>query len=573
MSRLRFLRKVSRFPARNETHFDPYVHAALDAVSGPNVKEYVSTIQSEWHRPSGDNAILEDNLMDYGDILPGRSFDGAYLAILKKTLDELKPAEPIIPLTLGAAEKHPRMPSSTSPGFPWTTKGYRTKRDVFEDKSATGMIHRAWDSIGRGIAWRLPDCLGFHRTVASVKEKSKIRPVWGFPTDVIVEEARYFFPLWEELKLINNERDTFYGTGMETMLSGHQHLARNFDTPSVKYVLNSDLSRFDAHVPSWVIRDVFSHISSWFDFSRVRDSEGKIWNCNTQQTCRRWKAMVSYFINTKVRMPSGLRFQKSQGVPSGSMFTNLIDTCVNAVQFRTALYHAYGELPIKDYYYGDDSCIFLREIPDLEAIAKVLLRQFGAELNVDKTILSDNPDNIHWLGYYYRSTGPRRSLDFIIASSLYPDREIESPLDSAARLLGQLYSCMDPKVAVTFYDCITWLQCTFNITTSDLNSYVASLPSKAMKYLNTLGLETSEISLPRCAADPFGGRYIPDLLPHPCARNFFRFRDRHLPRFAFCAEAYQNRSLRQRIFKDLDKYSSTFNQHFDYDLDAQYFTD
>jgi hypothetical protein len=573
MSRLRFLKKVSRFPARNETHFDPFAFDALNAVSGPNVQEYISDIKSAWHRPSGDNAVLEDNLMDYGDHLPRRCFDGAYLAILKKTLDELRPSEQIIPLTLGASAKHSKMPSSTSPGFPWTTKGFRSKREVFQDKAAMGLIHRAWDSIGRGIAWQLPDCLGYHRTVASPKEKSKIRPVWGFPTDVIVEEARFFFPLMEELKLINNERDTFYGTGMETMLSGHQHLSRNLTTSGVNYVLNSDLSRFDAHVPSWIIRDVFAHISSWFDFSRVRDSEGKIWNCNKDQTCRRWKAMVSYFINTKVRMPTGLRFQKSQGVPSGSMFTNLIDTVVNAVQFRTVLYHCTGSLPVKDYYYGDDSCIFLREVPDLEKIAEVLNTMFGAELNVDKTILTDNPDNIHWLGYFFRSTGPRRSFDFIIASTLYPDRAIESALDSAARLLGQLYSCMDPKAAVVFYDAVSWLQNQYEISTDELNSYVASLPSKAMKYLTTLGLPIEEVALPTCTIDPFGGRVITDILPRPCARNFFRYRDPHLPKYAFCAEAYQNRALRQPIFKDFDKYSSTFNQHFDFELDAQYFTD
>jgi len=572
MSRLRFYPKVSRFPGRNESHHDSLAHAALRAVSGPDVNEYISNIHSTWHRPSGDNAKLEENLMPYGDELPKRSFDAAYLAILKKTLDELRPAEPIIPLTLGGAAKHTQMQHSTSPGFPWTTKGYRSKLEVFQDKPAMGLIHRAWDSIGRGIPWQLPDCLGFHRVVASPKEKSKIRPVWGFPTDVIVEEARFFFPLMEELKLINNERDTFYGTGMETMLSGHQHLARNFDTPGVKYVLNSDLSQFDAHVPAWIIRDIFSHISSWFDFTRVRDSEGKIWNVKKEQTCRRWKALISYFINTKVRLPNGTRFQKCQGVPSGSMFTNLIDTCVNAVQFRTVLYHI-DSLPVKDYYYGDDSTIFLRDALDLDNVAHLLKMHFGAVLNVDKTILSDNQDNIHWLGYFHRNTGPRRDFDFIIASTLFPDRLVNTALDAAARMLGQLYSCMDPKHSVVFYDAIKWLLNRYEIPDDALHSYVASLPSKAMKYLTTLGLPINEVSLPTVSIDPFGGRVITDVLPRPCARNFFRFRDWNLPRYAFCAEAYQNRALRSRIFRDLDKYSSTFNQHFDYDLDAEYFTD
>ncbi|UOK20169.1 RNA dependent RNA polymerase [Diplodia seriata partitivirus 1] len=573
MAPLRFLRKVNRFPSRKEQHFDGFAWDALNSVSPDSKKEYLNHIKSTWHRPSGDDTVLEENLSHYGDPLPRRCYDGDYLAILKKTMDELKPRDKIIPLTLGAAEKSPDLPTTTSPGFPWVTRGFRTKADVLNDKGAVGLIHRTWDSIGRGIPWQLPDSMAFHRVIASPAEKTKIRPVWGYPTEVIIEEARFFLPLWKELKAHCNETDAFYGIGMETALSGHSHLARSFDLSDVKYALSADLTNFDSHASAWIIRDIFSHMSSWFDFSKVCDSEGKVWNVNPDQTCRRWKAMVSYFINTKIRTPTGMRFQKSQGVPSGSMFTNILDTCINAVQMRVCLRRISDDYPVKDYYYGDDSTIFLRTGIDLNALARELLDTFGGILSVDKTIYTDNVENIHWLGYYYRTTGPRRSLDFILASSLFPDRAVPTPIDSAARLLGQLYSCMDPLVAVVFYDAINWLKKTYSFSSQELEDYVRALPSKAMKYLTTLGLSIEEITLPSCHYDPFGDRFIPDVLPKPSSRNFFRRRDPHLPRYAFVAEAYQNRALRTQSFKDFSRYTETFSFYDEFQEDEKYFTD
>nr|WPR17401.1 MAG: RNA-dependent RNA polymerase [Streptophyte partitivirus] len=573
MGSLRFLRKVSRFSSKSDQYHDPYALEALNSVSGPKTRAFISEIRESWHRPSGDNATLENNLMNYDIPSPKRCYDGDYLAILKKTLDELRPVNRIIPLTLGAAATHHDMPRTTSAGFPWKDQGYRNKGEIFDDPIAMGKIRRAWDSIGRGIPWSLPDSLAFHRTIASTKDKSKIRPIWGYPTDVIVEEARFFMPLMSALKVHCNETDSYYGLGMETALSGHSHLARNFATLVVEQCLCADLSAFDSRVPDWIIRDVFSFMSDWFDFSKVIDSDGKVWDVNPDQTCRRWKAMVSYFVNTKIRTPTGLRVQKNHGVPSGSMFTNLIDTIVNAVQMRTALRRVTGELPTKDYYYGDDSCIFLSDGVDIEQLAAVLLSVFGAVLSVEKTVLTDNPENIHWLGYYHRVTGPRRSLDFIVASTLFPEREVLSPMESCARLLGQLYSSMDPVCSVVFYDAVKYLQSKYSITNVLLESFVSSLSSKAMKYLITLGLTVTDIVVPGCFVDPFGDRYIPDVLPRPSSRKFTSSRDHNLPEFAFVPEAYSNRYLRTRVFTDFHHYIKTFTFYDEFDLDSAYFTE
>lgn len=571
---LRYLRKVARFPANHNSYFDEYASSALRAVSSSQTNAYISDIEKAWHRPSGDPALLEDSLLKYDVKPPQRCLSGDYLAILKKTFDEVRPKERLIPLTLGAAYKHKDFPRTTSPGFPWVHQGYHSKGDVLDDPLGVAKIHRVWDMIGRGVPWSLPDSLAYHRVVASPRERTKVRPVWGYPVECIAEEARFFFPLIEYLRDKCNRDDAFYGLGLETALSGHTHLATSFRNSCAKLVMNTDLSNFDAHVPAWEIRDVFAFFSDWFDFSRVRDSEGKVWDCNPHQTARRWRAMVSYFINTKIRTPSGLRVQKRNGVPSGSMWTNVVDTFVNAVQSRTAAYRVTGYLPVKDYYYGDDGVIFLNvDRIDLDAFANELSETFGAILSVEKTILTDNVENIHWLGYFYRPGGPRRSLDFIIASTLFPERQVSSPVESAARLLGQLYSVMDPHASVLFYDAIVWLMDRYEFTRQTLEEYVSSLPSKAFKYLTTLGLVTSEVRLPECFRDPFGDRWIPAVMPRPCARSSVSMRDRNLPEYAFVPEAYCNIYLRRPEFSSPSLSSLLDLWSYGYCPDEPYYTD
>jgi len=570
---LRYLRKVDGFSSNPDSHFDPFACEAFLAVGSDSQKAFVSDVRSQWHRPSGDRALLDEGLLKYNITTPKRCYDGDYLAILKRTFDEMEPRTKLIPLTLGAAAAHPDFPRTTSPGFPWVFQDKHTKAEVLADTASVGKIHRAWDSIGRGIPWSLPDSMAYHRVIASPKEKVKVRPVWGYPVDVILEEARFFFPFFKYIKDKCNVDDVCYGLGMETARSGHHHLARSFTESPSSLALCCDISNFDARVPAWIIRDCFSFLSSWFDFSKVEDSEGKIWNVKVEQTTRRWKAMVSYFINTKVRSPSGLRVQKAHGIPSGSMWTNPIDTFVNAVQTRVAIRRVTGHLPTKDYYFGDDGVVFIRDSSlDLDAMAHELSSTFGAILSVDKTILTDNVCNIQWLGYFYRPEGPRRSMDFLIASSIYPEREVEHPLESCSRLLGQMYSCMDPHAAVFFYDATQYLLRQHELNVETLDSYVRSKSIKAYKYLITLGLTPEEIVTPDCFPDPFGQRYIPAVLPRPCARRFVHMRSQTLPPYAFAPEAYANPGFRPSGFLDFDKFQLTYDNPHDYHEDSGYFT-
>jgi hypothetical protein len=570
---LKILRKVSKFQAPTAEYFDSFSSNALFRTASPSQRQQILEVRRSWHRPKSDVKILVQNTLLYGIPKPRRCVRGDYLAILKSTLDSFRPDKKIVPLTNGAALSHPDFPKTTSPGLPYAfERGIKTKGDVI-DKYGSSHVSRIWQLIGRGIPYQLPDCLAFSREIASPIEKNKIRPVWGYPLDVFAEEARWFYPLFAEMKKLCTERDLCYGIGMETALGGHEHLRNVFQSIPGCKVLNLDYSSFDTTVPAWLIRDVISFMSDWFDFSRVKDSEGLFWDVKDLHTARRWRAMWSYFINTKIRFPTGERVQKQDGVPSGSAFTNLIDTLVNAVVTRSGLYPQCG-IPTRDFYYGDDGAIFLRDNQhiDLHQFAKHVHSTFGLVVHPDKLIYSDNPDNIHWLGYFSRPGGPARPGEFIIASTLFPDREVLTPLDAATRLLGQLYSTMDPFLAVWFYDAVSLILEESSHTKSDLEEHVSKLHTKAMKYLITLGLSVQDITLPPVYTDPFNGkRRIDKVLSRQTSRTHRGCNTNSLPTYAFVAECYSNKILRALsvksfIFLDLswNSHPDDYSRHFEY---------
>jgi hypothetical protein len=105
-----------------------------------------------------------------------------------------------------------------------------------------------------------------------------------------------------------------------------------------KYIM-TDYRQFDKTPPAWLIRDAFSIVFDSLDLKHVEDSEGEVWPVNEVRTQRRIKKLVSYFINTPIRLASGERFRKRGGVPSGSTFTNIIDTIINCIVTRFVHYH------------------------------------------------------------------------------------------------------------------------------------------------------------------------------------------------------------------------------------------
>jgi hypothetical protein len=82
-------------------------------------------------------------------------------------------------------------------------EGLCQKEKFLEDPLARKIWHTKWNRIGRGKSETLPDvALYFTAQIATV-DKNKIRAVWGYPIDVMVE-GRFFYPYLKWTKEADN---------------------------------------------------------------------------------------------------------------------------------------------------------------------------------------------------------------------------------------------------------------------------------------------------------------------------------------------------------------------------------
>lgn len=167
------------------------------------------------------------------------------------------------------------------------------------------MWRTKWNRIGKGKKETLSDVCLFFRAQIATLDKNKIRSVWGFPIDVIIEEG-----------------------------------------------------------------------------------------------LRRFRRVVKYFINTPIRAHTGQRWKKSGGVPSGSMYTNILDSIINCITTRYIIYDTTGKLPDAEMYLGDDGVLAIDAPVNMNDMAEVGQRKFGMEINVKKSSVTTSTKNIHFQGYF-----------------------------------------------------------------------------------------------------------------------------------------------------------------------------
>lgn len=254
-----------------------------------------------------------------------------------------------------------------------------------------------------------------------------------------------------------------------------------------------DYSKFDKTIPAWLIRDCFRMIERHIVWDKVQTNyTGELWSVNPAKSKARWKTLVNYFINTPIQLSNGERFIKHGGVPSGSCFTNLIDTIVNAVVMRYLIYSQTGQLPLGDVYLGDDSIAITEKPLNLDALSEQAEELFSMNFNPDKSYQTSCRDNLHFLGYYNLRGNPYKPIDTIVASSIYPERPTKDKFETITRLVGQAYSCFEPEDAKKFFRAARILseEC-IGLDDIEIEEYIKLHPFQ-FKYLHTLGLKVEE---------------------------------------------------------------------------------
>jgi len=259
-------------------------------------------------------------------------------------------------------------------------------------------------------------CVAYKRT----QRGNKTRLVWGYPLEMTIMEARYARPLIERFLAMN----TPMAFGKSKLDLG-AHLHRYFvDSPGVTVCL--DYSKYDSTVPAVMIREAFRILATWFE-EKDLETLG-------------WDTVVAYFTHTPIVMPDGhLYTGKTHGVPSGSYFTQMIDSIVNvALTYALAHKFSFRFRPEGLKVLGDDVIVQVLGVVELQQWSNYLAK-FGLQLHgPEKTVVGQ----AHFLGAVWTKGKPDAPIQELVNKACFPEsfRNYQGKPDTGAMNVLRSYA-------------------------------------------------------------------------------------------------------------------------------------
>lgn len=233
--------------------------------------------------------------------------------------------------------------NDTNSGLPYFVRKSRIKSNLIND------------TINSKINY---PCILFTRT----QENNKTRTVWGFPASTTLKEMRYYRPL------LNYQSNLNWRSALQGPDSVDLAISKLFTNKTEEDIFVSiDFSKFDASISEKLIRCAFDYIQAKFQKSyhneilEIRDN----------------------FLNIGLLTPSGI-YTGSHGVPSGSTFTNEVDSLVQYIVAKSNVNIQENSFQIQ----GDDGVYLINK-----SILTALIDGFeraGLNVNKDKSYTSPN---------------------------------------------------------------------------------------------------------------------------------------------------------------------------------------
>lgn len=238
------------------------------------------------------------------------------------------------------------------------------------------------------------------------------RLVWMYPYVMTLIEGSLARPLIDHF-LRSQSTTMAFGLRSAKMGVGLRGAASHND-----HYVSIDASKFDTTIAAGVIRSAFSCFRTWFD---PNDEVG--YGATVSDV---FDLIEDYFIHTPIVMPSvdgaKLYTGKRHGVPSGSYYTQLVDSFANTAMVG-ALDHAFhlGIQRHEVWVLGDDMLFFTRKAPQLSTYAAFLKDKFGMNVNVSKSMAGPASGELHFLGRVWLNGLPFRSFEDVVSRAVAPE--------------------------------------------------------------------------------------------------------------------------------------------------------
>jgi hypothetical protein len=461
---------------RQTQRYDPFVDVALKSFDCSMRNDLVG-----FTRAPGDEYDLADSLRKY-DRAPihlrfsDARFRAAYSQAVSETMSEFKLRDPVVPHWILDVD----LVRSTSSGYPH----FQRKGDIIDQIRQEGRFQLHHLKLYPLKRCPLLPCVPAARGGLAETATPKTRLVWMYPAAMTACEAVFAQPLID--KLYSEKADLFL-TGVDSKYRIQRYLSLISDEDDM-FGVGLDFKSFDTLRSPQLIYDAFAVLKQNIKFGYYYDKISGLQKGRKGVAERAEMAfdnIVEYFIHTPLLLPNGRIVTKHHGVPSGSHFTNLIDSIINRILMKT--FALYNDIPIRQLRTnGDDSAFLVSAtyVQDIIAKARSFFDNFyRMTISVDKSVVASGPSSMHASGVRWTGLRPYRSTKEWMMLAAYTDTYVSRPFDSFQRLLGlgiaggfgDVYFCRFFDYFQRGYDCRTgpnllnwnklrWLEHAFNIT-------------------------------------------------------------------------------------------------------------
>jgi len=321
-----------------------------------------------------------------------------------------------------------RLHVDTSAGF-----GYQGKKkgEVMEEIKAQA---KQMQIDAKSLTPQVPiPCLLGTRGMLHQYDDPKRRVTYNVPAAQVALEQCFAGPLIEKAKTIPNYPIMF---GKDVIPKLSKMNAQDM-YPRGSYSVELDVSGMDKNLYAATLVRGFSVMEDMIDFENW---EGKsLGRAKSIRWKRVWEYVKYYFLHTPVMLPDGRVKFLDGAVPSGSSFTQFIESVISMIMFMFyALKYGYSVLAIN--VLGDDCRAVTITRPDIKHIAQVYLETFFAVLNTKKTrIVRADRGGSEFLGYKFRNGFLYRPTMDWFNLMLHPENEVKDLPTSFSRLTAYMF--------------------------------------------------------------------------------------------------------------------------------------
>jgi len=306
-----------------------------------------------------------------------------------------------------------------------------------------------------------------------LRHERKRRVIFVYPAEIVLLEQMFVHPIYELLKS-KEDCVMYFGKNVIPRLS--RDSMTNY--ASGMHSVNIDFSKFDTTVIEAMIAEAFSIIRDMIDFEHFKGK--KISPAEAKRWMRVLDLLEEFFTHTPVLTPDGKLFWIDGSVPSGSGFTQLVDSIVAMIAARyVAGVTGCTIRHIKSL--GDDVRLVVAQRPRIENWAKIFTDVFGLNINIKKTkVKSAKILGGGFLGYDFDRGYITRNSFELFNLALHPEHEVKTLGVSVSRLIAYMFiGGANDKRFTEFFVCFQ--------EGYDLSGYVFETPKEMVSKVKFAG--------------------------------------------------------------------------------------